>query len=291
MTNFICISTLVAIFALVRLTYADSNSNFTIDCTQDSLLVKGNTISIAEVIKTAHCWHQTKQIDIFGLSKVIFDDDIDKRDQHVNLSIFAPTWEIISPPNNSQVQRKIIFNAQLGFNFFGISLTKINGEHLQLQIYGNMKRLRKFNIEGKYKFENHAEPSIHIFGIFLHLGGGVNKFSALKLTMIQSNEFDNTKSRNAYREYAKQNFEQTIRNVNLWEFLAEFNMEFNQFNLNELIEDFYGLEDRYSALKDEIDFLPLFNSLRTQLEYFEQQQRTADNDELWKIFHAALISK
>lgn len=169
--NFIRISTLVSIFALVSLTYADYNSNITIDCTPDSLLVKGNTISIAEVIKTARCWRQAKQIDIFGLDKVIFDDDIDRRGQHVNLSIFAPTWEIIPPSTNNQVQRKILFNAQFEFNFFGISLTKTNGEQIQFKIDGNVKRLQKFDVDGKYKFENQTEPSIHIlqcFCMFFH---------------------------------------------------------------------------------------------------------------------------
>lgn len=152
--NFIRTSTLVTIFAVVRYIYADTNSNITIDCTQNNLLVTGNTISIAEVIKTAQCWHQATQIDIFGLSKVIFDEDIDKQGQHVNMSIFAPTWEIISPSTNNQVQRKVLFNASFGFNFFATSLRKINAGPLHFQIDGDTRRLRKFNFDGKHPNES-----------------------------------------------------------------------------------------------------------------------------------------
>lgn len=50
------------------------------NCTRNGLLfIKGDIISIAEVIKTEPCWSEASQIDIFALNKVIFDDDIDKR--------------------------------------------------------------------------------------------------------------------------------------------------------------------------------------------------------------------
>lgn len=143
------ISTLVAIFVLIGCAYANPISFFTIDCTQNRLLVDGDTISIAEVIKTAHGWAHAQQIDIFGLDKVIFDDDIDKRGQHVNITIFAPTWEIIPTPTNNQSQREILLNTRYRFNFFGTCLTKINGDLLQFKIDGDKKRLKKFNIDGK----------------------------------------------------------------------------------------------------------------------------------------------
>lgn len=79
----------------------------------------------------------------------------------------------------------------------------------------------------------------------MHAGRGVNKFGSLKLTMIQSSEINNTQSINAYKKYAKEDPDQTIRNANLWKYLGELNMECNQFSLNELIEDYFALEDRY----------------------------------------------
>lgn len=119
--------------------------------------------------------------------------------------------------------------------------------------------------------------------------------------MILSSEFNNTQSFNVYRRYARlqistlfkgfwrfSDFSIDIRN--LWKFLGELNTEFNQFNLNELIEDFLGLEDNFFHCRNNHDFIPLYHSIRNQLEHSKRQQ-LADNDELWKNFHATLISK
>lgn len=75
--------------------WSNSWSANTITCTSNRLIVKGNFISINEMIKTASCWTKVKFIDIFALNKVFIDADIDKSGQNVTLAIISPKWEII----------------------------------------------------------------------------------------------------------------------------------------------------------------------------------------------------
>lgn len=122
--------------AFADLVAAESVSNLTIGCTQQRLVVKGDSISIADVIGSAECWSKAKQIDIYALNAVIFDDDIDKRDQNVNLTIISPTWEIVPFLTKNQTQRRILLSAHREFNFMGLCLTKINGDQLQFHVDG-----------------------------------------------------------------------------------------------------------------------------------------------------------
>lgn len=123
------------------------------NCTRNGLLfIKGDIISIAEVIKTAPCWSEASQIDIFALNKVIFDDDIDKRNVfNVNITIFSPSWEIVPPPSatENQKHRQIRLNANFEFNFFGMSITKDDGEQLQFSVDGDKNRIQMMFNNGK----------------------------------------------------------------------------------------------------------------------------------------------
>lgn len=139
------------IFALVVISVfsgsvnADSTSNITIDCVHKRLVVKGDSISIAEVIKSAKCWSEAKQIDIFALNTVILDDDIDKREQNVNITIISPTLEIIQFLTKNQTQRQIHFNARHEINFVSMCIEKINGEQLQFVVDGDENRINVYN--------------------------------------------------------------------------------------------------------------------------------------------------
>lgn len=123
-----------------------TESNVTIDCAQRRLTVKGDSISIAEVINLAKCWSEARQIDIFALNTVIFDDDIDKREQqHVNITIISPTWEIIPFLTKNHTQRRILLNARHEFNLVGMCMNKINGEQLEFHVDGQNNETNVWN--------------------------------------------------------------------------------------------------------------------------------------------------
>lgn len=58
------------------------------------ILVKGVTVALSKVIKL-ECWETATRIEIFALSKVFFDADIWKDSSDAEISIIAPSWEII----------------------------------------------------------------------------------------------------------------------------------------------------------------------------------------------------
>lgn len=139
---------------------ADSSSNITINCKESEhgqLIIKGDSISIAEVIKTAKCWPEARQIDIFALDTVIFDDDIDVRERNVNITIISPTLEIIPFLTKNQTQRQIHFNARQESNFVSMCIDKINGEQLQFQVDGDNNPLNVYN---SGKSASKAEPNL-----------------------------------------------------------------------------------------------------------------------------------
>lgn len=138
------VSIIIAAVCTERVT-AESKSNLTIDCTHRRLVVNGDSISIADVINSAKCWSEAKQIDIYALNTVIFDEDIDKREQNVNITIISPTWEIIPFLTKNQTQRRILLSARHEFNFMGMCLTKINGDQLQFHVDGAENHTNIYN--------------------------------------------------------------------------------------------------------------------------------------------------
>lgn len=130
--------------------------------------------------------------------------------------------------------------------------------------------------------------------MFYHLDRRFDEMSLLKPTVILISEFNEVQTLKSYRHYARANFEQTTNHSNLWKFLVELNTQYELVNLNELIDDFICLEDKYFLLKNDIDVMPMYQSLRNQLEHLkqqQQQQQQEDYDGLQNIFHAALIGK
>lgn len=134
-----------------------SEPNFVADCVADgSLLITGDVISISEVIESVECWRNANRINIFALNKVIFDNDIDKRHVlTVNMTIFAPTWEIQPPPpsaseTENQTQRRVLLNANVEFHFVGVCAEKINGERLRFDVEGDESRVRTMINNGSH---------------------------------------------------------------------------------------------------------------------------------------------
>lgn len=133
-----------------------TSSTVTIVCVENRLVVTGDSICIAEIIKTAPCWSDSEQIDIFALNKVIFDDDIDKRGQNVNITIFSPTWEIIpiiiikKHHDTYKQLRYIRFNTSTEFNFFGMSMDKINRGYLKFSFDGDEKQIKMMVNNGEF---------------------------------------------------------------------------------------------------------------------------------------------
>lgn len=93
----------------------------------------------------------------------------------------------------------------------------------------------------------------------------------------------------AYRDYARSNFELTTNHSSLWEFLAKLKTQYDLVNLNELIDDFLWLDDKYFILKEHIDVMPMYESLRAQFEHPKQQLNGSET--LRDQFHATLIGK
>lgn len=143
----IFVQAIIAVFG--QFVTAESISNLTIDCAQRRLVVTGDTVSIADVISSAKCWSDAKQINIYALTTVIIDNDIDKRAQNVNITIISPTFEIIPFLTKNQTERRIILDAQHEFNFVCICLTKINGDQFQFHVDGVENRTNLYN-SGKY---------------------------------------------------------------------------------------------------------------------------------------------
>lgn len=139
------IFTLAVIVVLFERATAESSSNITINCARRRLVVKGDSISIADVISSAKCWSEAKQIDIHALNTVFFDEDIDKREQNVNITIISPTWEIIPFLTKNQTQRQILLNARHEINFIGMCIDKINEDQLKLHVDGDDNQIIVYN--------------------------------------------------------------------------------------------------------------------------------------------------
>lgn len=63
-------------------------------CSSTELLVKGYNVKINDVVNS-NCWAQKKTIQIFAMNKLYIDIDIDETGNELQLSMIAPTWEII----------------------------------------------------------------------------------------------------------------------------------------------------------------------------------------------------
>lgn len=93
----------IGVFKLkaVQALWSQAMSNMVFSCPSDRLIVKAYVISISNVV-ALECWSKAKFIDIFALNKVFIDADIDKSSIRAEMSIIAPTWEVISPKTGQQ---------------------------------------------------------------------------------------------------------------------------------------------------------------------------------------------
>ncbi|XP_055325734.1 uncharacterized protein LOC129579606 [Sitodiplosis mosellana] len=71
-------------------------------------IVRGYMVRASDVVDHS-CWSNAKTIDIFALSAIIFDADINKMGEQVKLSIISPVWQILR-------EHKIILDGKPGEN-------------------------------------------------------------------------------------------------------------------------------------------------------------------------------
>lgn len=90
--------------------WSNSMSELSIECENGTRIrVMGDFVSVRHAIDTAvDCWSMAGQIEIFALNTVFIDADIDKRDTNINLTIIAPTVEIIESPEQQLRQILLI---------------------------------------------------------------------------------------------------------------------------------------------------------------------------------------
>lgn len=122
-----------------------------------------------------------------------------------------------------------------------------------------------------------------------NLDRSIDEMSELKSTAIFVSNFNEVETLKAYRHYAWKNFGKSTNQLNFYKFFVELSNQYGLANLNELIDDFYYLEDKYSDLKKHIDVMPMYQSIRDQLEHPKQQLEGSKS--LRNIFHAALLGK
>lgn len=82
-------------------------------CSPEKLIVKGNVVKISDVLNVT-CMGKANYIEMFALDKIIIDADIDKTGQNAQISLIAPTWEIVN-------ERKIILNGKIGSSFASVN--------------------------------------------------------------------------------------------------------------------------------------------------------------------------
>ncbi|XP_055847846.1 uncharacterized protein LOC129913287 [Episyrphus balteatus] len=122
------------------------------------MIVKGFNIKMSDVVKI-DCWSQANNIQIFALNRIFLDTSIDKTGEETQLSIIAPTWEVLG-------ERNIILDGKTGSphekpsadsafaniengrdglpglpggsagHFFGIGKEFINADYLHIQANG-----------------------------------------------------------------------------------------------------------------------------------------------------------
>lgn len=95
----------------------------------------------------------------------------------------------------------------------------------------------------------------------------------------------------AYKKYARLNFIKNPPTSQLWNFLAELseNEAINSFfNMYDFAQEFINLEDDYYALKNHIDFIPLYESIQRQVENPRQPIRNRD---YWNLVNVAVACK
>lgn len=120
-------------------------TNVTIEatCSDDTLTVSGHIVRISRV-QDQQCWQTDKNIQIYSFNKFYLDNNIDLTGRDVQLSIVAPTWEIIGKKkiNLNGADGKPLRDEPLnsdgdpglpggsGGQFFGIADRFIDGQNL-----------------------------------------------------------------------------------------------------------------------------------------------------------------
>ncbi|XP_034951234.1 uncharacterized protein [Chelonus insularis] len=133
-----------------------------ISCVSSSkqMVVKGYNIRISDVVKM-DCWTNAKIVQIFALNKVFIDSTLNKTGAEMQLSLIAPTWEVVGgpkiildgkagEPHEKESAKSSSFNSENGANglpghpggpaghFFGVGKHFINSEYLEIYTNGGI---------------------------------------------------------------------------------------------------------------------------------------------------------
>lgn len=118
---------------------------------------------------------------------------------------------------------------------------------------------------------------------------GIN--TPLKLTMAGRNGINPAHSIIAYKKYARAHLVQQKSISHLWSFILELsrNDAINSFfNINDHALEFVNLEEDYKFLKNDVDFIPLYESIQHQLE---NRKKPIQNVDYLDFLYAAVISQ
>lgn len=158
------------------------NNQIDVKCSTNQLQIHGFNVKMSEIYNLK-CFQNAIKIDVFALNKVFIDSDFVKTEQSSELSIIAPTWEIITDISNQTAVRKINLNGENGLDFHSNASNGIrssengqNGKNGQSGEAGG----RFFGIANKFV----NEKKLQILTIGGNGGNGQNGGKGLKLFII-----------------------------------------------------------------------------------------------------------
>lgn len=76
----------------------DQRTTFTYDYKNHHLIVKGENISVSDVVNNEN-WNNADTIDVFALNNIVIDVNISRIGEGAKLAFFAPNWTIKFPQN------------------------------------------------------------------------------------------------------------------------------------------------------------------------------------------------
>lgn len=158
------------------------NNQMYVKCSANQLQIHGFNVKMSD-IPNFICFQNATQIDIFATNKVFIDVDFMKTEQTADLSIIAPTWEIITDTSNLAAVRKISLIGKNGVDYHSSASSGIkkseNGQNGKFGRSGEPGG-RFFGIANKFI----NAKKLHIYAIGGRGGTGQNGGKGLKLFIL-----------------------------------------------------------------------------------------------------------
>lgn len=108
----------------VQALWSEMMSDFHYTCTSNELIVKGHVISISKIV-ALECWSRVKSIDVLVTNRILVDADINKNGEQAELSIIAPTWQIVL--TGTEKERHINIEGAPGLDSKTVASDNTNG--------------------------------------------------------------------------------------------------------------------------------------------------------------------